>query len=154
MSGKSLYTLVSVMGTHFTGALAQNAIESESIALHTDLVTLGINEILIESITIHSDQNLDWDIVLWGNSDYEEAVLDSAKFIDYFNYANASGKQAAGAGPFYYASPSNNLDIPYVDQDKTSKLHISLINRHATGKNAGATGEVVIKVDYRPVWGV
>ena len=154
MGEKSLYTLTSVMGTHFTGALAQHAIESESIAFHDDLVNLGINDVLIESITIHADQNLDWDIYLWRDSNYEEAVLDNAEFIDYFNYANASGKQVAATGPFYYASPSNNLDIPYVDLDRTSKLHISLVNLHATAKNAGATGEVVIKVDYRPLWGI
>ena len=93
-------------------------------------------------------------IYIWRNSNYDETVLDNSEFIDYFNFANASGKQIAGAGPFYYASPSNDLDIPYIDLDRTSKLHISLVNRHATAKNAGATGEVVIKIDYRPVWGV
>ena len=154
MGDKSLYYLTSVQGTHFTGALAQNAVESESIELHSDLVALGCNEIMIESVTVQSYQNLDWDVGLWGTADFGSTTFDNDNFIDYFNFANASGKTFGAANHYYYANPANDVSIPYIDLDRDSKLHITLANRHATGKAAGATGLVVVKIGYRPVWGV
>jgi len=80
--------------------------------------------------------------------------LDVDTFVDYFNYATTTGKRIAGAGQYYYASPSNNLDIAYRDADKSGKLHVLLVNRSATAKNAGATGEVKLRFVVRPIYGV
>lgn len=150
----ALEYIVTDKDTHFTGALAQNAIEVESIDFPADWSLLESHEIVIESIVVQSDQNLEWDIYLWSTSDYNETNLDADRFIDSFNFPTTAGKRIAGAGQYYYSAPSNNIMVPYKDEDRTSKLHIGLVNRSATAKNAGATGEIVVKIAARPVYGV
>jgi len=139
--------------THFSGALAQNAIELENLSFPADWGTVGIQECVIEGITIQADQNLEWDVFIWATDGHSDTDLDLDKFIDFTNFATTDGKQIAGAGQYYYSSPSN-LSIPYRDDDKTSELHVGLVNKSATAKNAGATGEVVVEFHVRPVYGV
>jgi hypothetical protein len=146
--------IVSDKDSHFTGGLAQNAGEAESINFPADWRTIGVNQCVIESITIQSDQNLEWDIYLWSGAEADNTDLDTDTFIDYFNYATTTGKQIAGANQYYYASPSNNLNIAYKDDDNSGKLHVTLVNRSATAKNAGGTGEVKLQFIVRPVFGV
>ena len=140
--------------THFTGALATNVVEHEDIDYPSDWGVLGLNEMIIESVSIQSDQNLEWDVFIWSGAENLNADLDLDTFLDYFNFPTTSGKQLGGTAQFYYASVSNNVAIPYRDNDKTSKLHISLVNRSATAKNAGATGEIVVKIAVRPIRGI
>ena len=151
-AGTDIRQIVTLKGTHFTGGLAQNAIESESIDFPTDWDQLSIDRCLIEGISLQADQALEWDIYVWGTDDYNSADLDAAELVDQINYPSTSGKRIAGAGQYFYASPT--LEIPYRDENNTSKLHISLVNRSVTAKNAGATGEVVVRFTLRPVWGV
>jgi hypothetical protein len=139
---------------HFTGALATNAVEHESINFPTDWGIVGIQEMIIESVSIQSDQQLEWDIYVWSGSENANADLDLDTFLDYFNFPTTSGKRLAGANQYYYASVANNVAIPYRDNDKSSKLHVSLVNRSATAKNAGATGEVVVRFVVRPIRGI
>lgn len=139
--------------THFTGGLAQDAMETESINFPSDWRTAGINSCIIEGISIQSDQNLDWDVVIFSGSEFDNTDLDLDKAIDYTSFANTVGKQVGGAGQYYYPLASSPFKIPYVDEDRSGKLHVGLVNRSATAKNAGATGEVVITFILRPVWG-
>jgi len=37
---------------------------------------------------------------------------------------------------------------------RSKKLHVGLVNRSATGKNAGATGEIRVRFGIRPIFGV
>lgn len=139
--------------THFAGAIAQNAMEVESLDFPSDWADISLYSIIIESITIQSDQNLEWDVYLWTDGAVDETDLDTDKFLDYFNFPASSGKQVAGANQFYYAAPSNQMNIPYYDSDKASKLHVGLVNKSASSKNAGATGEVKLRFAVRPVIG-
>lgn len=141
--------------THFSGALAQNAAEQEALAFPGNLRT---NELIIEAVTVQSDQNLEWDLVLWKAVAGANADLDLDNFVDYINFPATSGKQIAGAGQYYYASAAS-LAIPYKDEGAADKatnasVHCSLVNRSVTGKNAGATGEVVVTLFVRPVYGI
>lgn len=136
--------------THFSGALAQNAIEFENITFPS--YWIGIKECIIEGISIQSDQNLEWDVMLFSKSSAEDTDLDLDTFIDFFNFPSTSGKQIAGAGQYYYAFPANIMAIPYRDEDIKSQLHVGLVNRSATAKNAGATGEVKIRFALRPIY--
>ena len=154
MSSKELQYIKSDKDTHFSGALAQNAIEIEALDFPSDWQKINVTSIIIESISIMSDQNLEWDVLLFSTDGTTDTDLDIDSFTDFFNYATTSGKQAAGAGPFYYSSPSNNLQIPYKNAQNKSKLHVALVNRSATSKNAGATGEFTVEFVVRPVWGV
>ena len=154
MSSKELQYIKSDKDTHFSGALAQHAVEIEALDFPTGWSSLNINDLIIESISIQSDQNLEWDILLFSTDGTTNADLDLDTFTDFFNFATTSGKQIAAAGQFYYSSPSNNLQIPYKNTQNKSKLHVALVNRSATSKNAGATGEFTVEFVVRPVWGV
>lgn len=140
--------------THFTSGLAQHAMETESVAFPSDWGTIGIDECIIESIVIQADQNLEWDIYIWSEAEVDNTDIDLDKFVDYANFPTTSGKQIGAANQFYYASPANNVKIPYKDQDHTQKIHVGLVNRSATAKNAGATGEIKLRLGIRPVYGV
>lgn len=153
MPNYGVYYIDSVAGTHFTGALAQNAIESESIDFPDLLGSVGVHDVIIEGVTVQSDQNLEWDVFIWSKNTYNTTNLDTAELVDYFNFPAANGKQIAGANQYYYPLPANEVSVPYRDEDNTGKLHISLVNRSATSKNAGATGEVTIRVIVRPIFG-
>lgn len=154
MSNKEIQYVTSDKDTHFTTGIAQHAVDIESLDLPTDWVTLGINNIIIEGISIQSDQNLEWDVMLFTNDETTDTDLDIDSFSDFFNFATTSGKQIGATGQFYYSSPSNFMAIPYQNTDNRPKLHVGLINRSGTAKNAGATGEFTVKFALRPVWGV
>lgn len=154
-NAQALTYIVSDKDSHFTTELAENAIEHEDISFPTDFSVQEIHELLIEHVTIQSDQNLEWDIFVWSGAENLNADLDLDEFTDYFNFPKSTGKQIAGTAQFYYASPSSTkLGIPYVDTDNTSKLHVSLVNRSSTNKAAGATGEVKVRFGVRPHFGV
>ena len=143
--------LDTLKGTHFTGALIQNAIEVESVDFPSEWGTAGINECLIEGISIQSDQNLEWDVYLFSSSGHTDTDLDLDTFVDKFNWATTAGDRIAGAGQYYYPSPDNNMKIPYYDDSRKAQLHVALVNRSAGAKNAGATGEIKIRFALRPV---
>ena len=132
--------------THFTDALAQNAVEHENIAMGNALV--GCEECIIEGVVLLSDQNLEWDVFFWTRSTNLDTDADIDTFLDYIKFKQTEGRQIAGTGLWYYSW--TNLGIPYKDEDQSEEFHVSLCNRSATSKNAGATGEVVVKLMVRP----
>jgi len=128
---------------HFTGAIAQNAKEDESL---TGLLT---NKIRITGITLQSDQALDYRLIFWSTDGFDNTDLDLDEFAGETELNLASyGWRAGGANQYYM--DLRGLDIDYQDDDATNELHVSLQNLSATGKNAGATGEVVLEVTYEP----
>ena len=133
---------------HFTGSIAQDAKGDESISFPNEIGRT--NEVVIEGIAIQADQQLEWDIFLWTGAEYDNTDLDLDKFLGYINFPTADQKQIGAANQFYTAK--TGLTIPYKDGDGTHKLHCSLVNRSATAKNAGATGEVVITFMVRPIY--
>ncbi len=110
----------------------------------------------IKSLSILSDQNLAWEVNFFGRNTYltNQADLDLVFFIGRWNFAAGDGTQIAAAGPFIYYV--DGLDIPYQDADgalppaHVGIIHIGLVNRSATAKNAGATGEVVLEIGVEP----
>jgi len=140
--------------SHFTGALVENAIELESIDFPSDWKTIGLGECIIESATVQSKQNLDWDLWIFSSSSGNSATLGDDGFIDGFSFPKTSGLRIAGANQYYYSSPSNHLAVPYYDEDRSSTIHIALINRSAVAKFTGATGEVKVRLMVRPIYGI
>jgi hypothetical protein len=133
--------------THFTGALAQNAGETEFVPLPTDVATLGITSFVIENVSVQSDENLDWDIFVWRNNAVN-ADLDLNEFVDYVSLANGDGKQIAGTAQYYY--PSADLDINFkLSNPRVQSLPCGVVNRNAAAKTAGAGGEIVVQFTCR-----
>lgn len=139
--------------THFTGGLAQHAVEHEDLDLPADLATLEADEFVVESIIIQSDQNLEWDIYLFSNASDSNADIDLDTFKDQTNFTVASGKQIAATAQFYYPTPLVGFRYKITDP-KLGKIHVALVNRSATAKNAGATGEFIVEIVLIPVRGI
>lgn len=132
MSDKALY---------FTGAILQNAKEDENLPY------LVGDKIRITGLAIESDQQLDYRLIFWRKDTFDDTDLQLDEFIsdqemDLVTY----GFQIGGAGQWYMSLTS--LAIDYEDADQTKELHVSLQNLSATAKNAGATGEVSLRIYY------
>ena len=141
----SLRYFASDKDSHFAGALAQNAIENESINMPADWQSNSKQKCVISELMIESDQNLDWEIILWSTKDYADTNLDSDRGVTRIPVPASTGEQVAGTGQYYYENPLAQ-SIDYIDEDNRSQVHMGLINRDITAKNAGATGEVVVRI--------
>ena len=131
--------------SHFSGAIAQNAIESE------DLTGLLANKIRIRSISVTSDQALDYDLLFFGSDAFANTSdLDLEHFQGIIPLDIATNGVRIAAANQYYMS-AEGLDFLYEDVDSTNELHVSLRNNSATEKNAGATGEIVVTFVYEPM---
>lgn len=138
--------------THFSGALAQNAIEAEDIAFPSDWGVMGIEKVQILGISVISDQQLAWDIKFYGKDTHAVTTdLDLDFFERTFKLNESDGIQEAGANQYYYDLDPTQFPFVYHDQDNTSEFHITLANRSATAKIAGATGEVVVIIHAVPI---
>lgn len=135
------YAVRSDKDDHFTGALAQNAKEDENLA------GLLSNKVRIVGISLQSDQQLHYKVLFWKTDDFDDSDLDKDTFCGEIDVDLAMyGIQLGGAGQWYLDVRGVVLD--YEDEDGTNELHISLLNKDATAKNAGATGEVVVEIFY------
>ncbi len=149
MARTDVFRVRSDKDDHFTGALAQNASELEDIATQT-----GYKKFAIMEVAMISDQNLDWELWFWNKATADDADIDLDAFIGRVAIAAADQKQL-GASGIYYANKELAMPIIYCDDDVTAvlapKLHMSLVNRSATAKNAGATGEIAVIVSCEPI---
>ena len=139
--------------SHFTGALAQHAIEVE------DITGLKAGTGMIISCMLQSDQNLDWTVYLFATDGHTDTDLDLDYCIGVIEFVQADGIQIASANQYYYSTSNSSQpfrQFPYWDKDALDtpsgayELHVGLVNRNTTAKNAGATGEVVVRIGYAP----
>ena len=125
---------------NFTTGLVTNAQEQEN------LTGLLKNTIIIRQVNVQSDQNLEWDLLLFQTDLFNTADLDTDRFVARIRLPASLGVQIAGAGQFYY--DLQGIDIRYQDLDATNELHVTLVNRSAAAKTAGAAGEFVAEFHY------
>lgn len=142
-------------GTDLTAACAQNAMITADI-VSPALGAGGNCRSRVKSISILSDQNLAWEVNFFGKNTYmtNQADLNLVFFLGRISFQVADGTQIAATGPFIYYI--DGLDIPYLDADGATppahvgQIHIGLVNRSATSKNAGATGKIVLEIGFEP----
>jgi hypothetical protein len=136
--------------TDFTGALATNAAATANLAVPQ---LPDSAQCRLKNIGIISDQALSWEVWLWATNSFNDNAsdLDAVYPFGRWQFDASNGIQIAGTGPYYYYI--DGLDVPYQDSQKLSQLHVMLINRSATSKNAGATGEIVVKFCLEPTLG-
>ena len=138
------YTVRTDKDVEFTGAIAQNASEEENVVLPVTLKGINGNaRIRLKGMHIISDENLDWEVWLFGNDLFQESNIDNDRFLGRWSFVAADGLRIAGTGAYYYAI--DGLDVEYVDLDNSGEIHVALVNRSAAGKTAGAAGEIVIE---------
>ena len=150
----ALAYIVSDKDDHFSGNIAVNAMEFESLLLPSDWRSLQINECVIESVSIQSIQLRDFQVFLFAKSTAEDTTdMDLDEFVDYFNFQGESAEQLGGGDQFYYPSPDNHVSVPYRDDDLTGKIHVGLVNKSGQAKSSGASGYVKVRITARPIFG-
>lgn len=132
------WTIRSLKGTHFTGALATDAFELENLG------PLPASAAIITRVTVWSDENLDWDVFFFNDAANapDQADLDQDSMVDWIRFTAADGVRIAAAGPYRYSVSGLNLRYDPLD----GQAHVMLVNRSVASKTAGATGEVVIEL--------
>jgi hypothetical protein len=137
------YVVRSLEATHYREALAQHAMEVETFEETHGVRSQPGN---IRRITILSDQNLDWDIMLFRSR--PEAVLtdlDALEPCGIVNFTVADGVRIAGAGPYIYVK--DDINIRYAAKLGRAEMYVGLINRNAAAKSAGDAGSVVVEIE-------
>jgi len=137
--------------THFTGAIAQDAVEEENVGFPADWATCKIQKCSVTNVSILSDQQLDWELQFYSTDAHSNTDADVDTFITALDFIGTDAKQNAGAGLWRYDLDPATFPFEYVDADNTSEFHITLINRSAVAKNAGATGEVKVRITAEPI---
>ena len=128
--------------THFTASGVQNAMLLETVGdLPNDIQQP--NAITITRITVWSKQNLDWDVMLFNNATGQpSADADLHSMVDWVTFLTTDAVRIAGTGLYLYSV--SGLSLSYLPDDR--QFYIGLINRNATTKNAGTTGEAVVEL--------
>lgn len=130
--------------THFKTTLAQHALESVSLNMPDTWQTAGINKCTISELMLECTQGgLDLELIFWRTSGYNNADMDLAKIITRISLAEGTdgATQIGGANQYIYKNPLGQ-SIEFVDEDFSSKIHVSLVNRDATKKNTAAIGTI------------
>ncbi len=140
-------TLKTDKDVEFTGAIAQNAVEYEHIALPAALSGIGGRaRVRLTMINIISTENLDWDLMLFSKDTVATSDPDTNSFVGRWGFVAANAVRIAGAGLYYYFI--SGLDVPYSDDDGTGELHVGLVNRSAASKTAGAGGNMTVSFTF------
>lgn len=139
--------VVSNSVTQFTEAIAQNGISA-----NYNLQLPGRHAFwLIRGFSIVAVQNLAYELWLFNSATPTLGAVATEKWNGVWAFGALSagdpGYAVTGDALFHYYVDGNM--IPYYDEDVASgggvaNLHLRLINRSATGKNANATGALTI----------
>lgn len=128
---------------HFTGAIADGAHELESLG------GLPANVGQIEGVSLLAKDQLDWTVHFWSKGSGADADLDAESWMGSVDLLAADAKQIVGGQPTTWRySATLPRPLPYVDEDGSSEMHVSL-QPHGGAKAAGAAGEVALRVAYR-----
>lgn len=133
----------------FTAALAQNA----AIFLSLDVKDLGVGlnvDSLVRSLQILSVENLSWELWLFRSALQNPTDPDTNGALGYWAFGTTAVR-IGGAGLYNYYI--DGLGIPYRDLDRTSKIHMALINRSVASKTADAAGAVRLQLVLEPTLG-
>lgn len=98
---------------------------------------------LLKSLTIISVENLAWELWVWRKAAHGTVTLGTVSVIGKFTFSEADGRQIAGAGDYYYYV--DDIDLPVTDDDKTGKLHLTLVNRSIASKTVDDAGAVQVR---------
>jgi hypothetical protein len=141
---------------HFTTDIATNAIDIESIPFPTDWATCQFQKIMITGITMVHDNPTqaayDWEVGLWATAAGAHASnIDSESLIQIFTFDAANAVESpTGADIFWYETNADmNMPVDYVDNDNTSKVHVSLTNRGAATYDPTAAGVDRVKIIFQ-----
>ena len=136
----------------FTGSIAQNV--GVFLSLDVASLSLGFNvDARLRAIHMVAVEDLDYEVWFFRTKDAAGNSLDpdvnSALGIVTLP---TTGLRIAAAGLYHFYV--EDLDIPVFDTDRTSKVHMALVNRSAGAKTAGAAGAVRLELVLEPALGM
>lgn len=138
-----LYPVRTSSSVEFTGAIVQNAQETENIVLPSSLQGInGTASNILHAIEIVATENLAYTLDFYGTDAFNSATPNLNRFLGTWAFAASDGTQVAGAGLYRYYI--DGLSIPLWDYDKTGELHVALVNRSVAAKTAGAGGAMAV----------
>lgn len=147
-----LYPVRTSSAVEFTGAIAQNAQETENIVLGSALQgTNGIAANILQAIEIVATENLAYTLDFYGTDAFNSATPNLNRFLGTWAFAASDGLQVAGTGLYRYYI--DGLGIPLWDYDNSGELHVALVNRSVAGKSAGAGGAMTVTFWCTPMGG-
>jgi hypothetical protein len=135
--------------TQLREAIAQNA--ALDLSLDVKHFALGARaDVIIRALTILSVEALTWELWFYRTGQYDAAPIASNRWIGYQNFGSSPVRIGAAGLYHYYV---NSLAIPYQDEDASSRIHLSLINRSAASKTAGDGGAIKLEITVEPTLG-
>jgi hypothetical protein len=142
------YEVKSTSTAHLTAAALVNVPVVADITLPGCLAGMNGNaRNHVRSITIISQQNHAWELEFWRSATHG-GTIDADTFIGRWTFDPGDATRESGTGNYRYYI--DGLDVPYVDNDNSGKLHLSLIDRTAGKLAQGAGGDIVVKVRMEP----
>lgn len=128
--------------SHFTELITQNNCEKETLSL-------AQSKYVIDGMSIQSKQKIDYRLLIWGSSNFDNSNLNTEKYIGSVDLKLCEeGFQINNTGQ--YRLNVENLKIDYQDFQSTNNLYIGLINLSNTSKQSGSNGEVKLIIKLSP----
>jgi len=127
-----------------TQILPSGSMDLESFSSLPSTDNLQPVAVTINRLSILSDENLPWDVMLFRNAvSQPNADADVDAMVHFVSFADTDAVQIEGTGLYRYSV--SDLNLKYKPDDRT--FHVGLINRSLiSSKTAGANGEVVIEL--------
>lgn len=129
------FTLVeSNAATQFTTAISPGSQEDENLA------GLPSDSVRIRSLTLMSVQAIDWIVTLWSTDGFDDSAIGTSSPLAAIELDSVD---AVGTG-YGFVYTVHGLDIPYLDEDGSQELHVSLA-APGTAKNSSPSGAVRLR---------
>lgn len=155
-----IISLTTDPATDFVDAIADEAMDLESLALDLSICGTPTARCRITGISIVSVEPLDWRLWLWRKAAGPGADIAADSFIGAFQMIAATATRIASTGLYYYFL--FGLDVPYTDEDTadekpnplepSGRFHLGL-QPTSGAKSAGEAGAIKITLFVDPTHG-
>jgi len=118
----------------FSDTIADNAAENQSISFPDYWATAGVQKVRIHGVTGSFEAGdtasvMAFDILFWGTDGYNEATGAVEKLQGIVTFAAADIEKIGAEDVERFSKTFAEAPMFYEDQDLTSELHITLVNR-------------------------
>lgn len=161
MQRGNVYAVPTDPARHFRLALPTGALETLDLRMDEGLAAGRHCRSIVRHLTVVARQALAWEIVFFCRRGFELASPATSGFLCAWRFSASNGVQY-GTSPLYYFQ-AENIDLPYYDADFEDRalprdqqgghLHLMLVNRSPTQKDAGDAGEILITAYMEPTYG-
>lgn len=153
MTTNFVFPVYAFTGVNFTQPLANGAATPMNNLIGLPACASG--RFFIRAITVEATENFGPEFNFFGSAAGATGVIGTDQFISRYSFADTTGEQLNGAGPWRYYK--DGLAIPYVDIDKMNSigprsLHVILSNVSATAKGNGTPFAVTFWVEPAQAW--